>query len=1562
MLKHIIREDVQLNEEFFAVLSKHLDSDPDGVLFLKLVTPTPGPEAWAPLLEQSFNFASRCINGSMRDSPTPANHQNNSVVNLSVLGINSALRKMSLNSSPAPASLANLMHSPQLMQKAQLRQREREIKRLELDLKNEQYMRCDLELDLKEKCSTLEQKELKIRELKESIKEQRKLRDAVDELDDHVQKLNEKLNQFLQSSKAKMTEFQEMKQQKEYFEKQYEETLSQYNQMEEAMCSLISFKERYHEYRSKCHTQEEEMLALQSRLQHRAEEIEALKGELSSMNEARQCALQQFNDMKREKGELKDMFAANNMGGCVGESMGVVTDIRIRDLEAELTHLKSAWIDPITHDQVKKELLRMTKAMEVIAIQEFDREKQIYENRRRTMTASYDTVLSERTALEQTLSKEKASLMNQIEDLQSRLSVETEQTNNIEESLKIKLVASENSLQQSETVLNNETKDNVIKALKEEMMQLKEEIAQTEEKLNAQIMTVSTEAKQQEESAQKELAQRDQNIEELKQQLQSIKAESKMQVDQQTEEKNNLVHEVDQLKSENERLKTNCEEMKSQYQMSAHDNQMSAEQMSELKKKLEEQGQELETINTELLKEKEKNLQLRNKDIGGSVGESKGVVTDIRIRDLEAELTHLKSAWIDPITHDQVKKELLRMTKAMEVIAIQEFDREKQIYENRRRTMTASYDTVLSERTALEQTLSKEKASLMNQIEDLQSRLSVETEQTNNIEESLKIKLVASENSLQQSETVLNNETKDNVIKALKEEMMQLKEEIAQTEEKLNAQIMTVSTEAKQQEESAQKELAQRDQNIEELKQQLQSIKAESKMQVDQQTEEKNNLVHEVDQLKSENERLKTNCEEMKSQYQMSAHDNQMSAEQMSELKKKLEEQGQELETINTELLKEKEKNLQLRNKDMGGSVGESKGVVTDIRIRDLEAELTHLKSAWIDPITHDQVKKELLRMTKAMEVIAIQEFDREKQIYENRRRTMTASYDTVLSERTALEQTLSKEKASLMNQIEDLQSRLSVETEQTNNIEESLKIKLVASENSLQQSETVLNNETKDNVIKALKEEMMQLKEEIAQTEEKLNAQIMTVSTEAKQQEESAQKELAQRDQNIEELKQQLQSIKAESKMQVDQQTEEKNNLVHEVDQLKSENERLKTNCEEMKSQYQMSAHDNQMSAEQMSELKKKLEEQGQELETINTELLKEKEKNLQLRNKDMGGSVGESKGVVTDIRIRDLEAELTHLKSAWIDPITHDQVKKELLRMTKAMEEFDREKQIYENRRRTMTASYDTVLSERTALEQTLSKEKASLMNQIEDLQSQQEESAQKELAQKDQNIEELKQQFQSIRPESEMEVDKQTEEINNLVHEVDQLKSENERLKTNCVNEVLRLHQQLQHREAELLVAREEVKSKQDLLKEKNSKKNTAKKKVIEFKQADNKQLKHLQANSLTNKVLSGMFHCEDEPEEFEWNRLTELQRRNTLCLPHLKTSYPVETQQVKLKKINHDALRQSIMPSGSGKKRKLLQLSDNDDQKASMNPRSRQQMNRLTTPVIKLSSVDILEHQF
>ena len=33
-------------------------------------------------------------------------------------------------------------------------------------------------------------------------------------------------------------------------------------------------------------------------------------------------------------------------------------------------------------------------------------------------------------------------------------------------------------------------------------------------------------------------------------------------------------------------------------------------------------------------------------------------------------------------------------------------------------------------------------------------------------------------------------------------------------------------------------------------------------------------------------------------------------------------------------------------------------------------------------------------------------------------------------------------------------------------------------------------------------------------------------------------------------------------------------------------------------------------------------------------------------------------------------------------------------------------------------------------------------------------------------------------------------------------------------------------------------------------------------------------------------------EDEPQEFDWARLSELERRNTLCLPHMRSCYPAE----------------------------------------------------------------------
>lgn len=37
------------------------------------------------------------------------------------------------------------------------------------------------------------------------------------------------------------------------------------------------------------------------------------------------------------------------------------------------------------------------------------------------------------------------------------------------------------------------------------------------------------------------------------------------------------------------------------------------------------------------------------------------------------------------------------------------------------------------------------------------------------------------------------------------------------------------------------------------------------------------------------------------------------------------------------------------------------------------------------------------------------------------------------------------------------------------------------------------------------------------------------------------------------------------------------------------------------------------------------------------------------------------------------------------------------------------------------------------------------------------------------------------------------------------------------------------------------------------------------------------------------------CQDEPEQVDdWNRIAELQQRNRVCPPHLKTCYPLESR--------------------------------------------------------------------
>ncbi|XP_042314042.1 nuclear mitotic apparatus protein 1 isoform X2 [Sceloporus undulatus] len=67
---------------------------------------------------------------------------------------------------------------------------------------------------------------------------------------------------------------------------------------------------------------------------------------------------------------------------------------------------------------------------------------------------------------------------------------------------------------------------------------------------------------------------------------------------------------------------------------------------------------------------------------------------------------------------------------------------------------------------------------------------------------------------------------------------------------------------------------------------------------------------------------------------------------------------------------------------------------------------------------------------------------------------------------------------------------------------------------------------------------------------------------------------------------------------------------------------------------------------------------------------------------------------------------------------------------------------------------------------------------------------------------------------------------------------------------------------------------------------------------YRPATRSSLRHSQAGGANTGRRSSSFYvgsCHDEPEQLdEWNRIAELQQRNRVCPPHLKTCYPLESR--------------------------------------------------------------------
>ncbi|CAC5415354.1 unnamed protein product [Mytilus coruscus] len=330
-----------LTEDFADILTKTTVTQGN----MSRVTSTPN-------VDHSFNF-SRFSNHVA--SPVSQHHQFNTSLSSEIA---SPLRMMTIANSPC-TPLSALMQSPQLAQKALIRQREREIKKLELSLQNERHLRTELEFDLHEKTEKLNDKDNKIKEFEKVVKQQRKVQDMVDEIDTLRQE-KEKNEKDLTRVQQKMNELQNIKDHYVIVEQENKQLTEEFSKMRAEIQTMDSLKKSHEEYRTQCHLKSVRLSELESLIQHKNSELESKNIEMCHSEEKNRNLLSQIDSLKKDQEEFEELLSCR--GAVNGESMGVISDKRIKELEDEMAHMKSSWVELSVHEQLQQKLDAVSEA------------------------------------------------------------------------------------------------------------------------------------------------------------------------------------------------------------------------------------------------------------------------------------------------------------------------------------------------------------------------------------------------------------------------------------------------------------------------------------------------------------------------------------------------------------------------------------------------------------------------------------------------------------------------------------------------------------------------------------------------------------------------------------------------------------------------------------------------------------------------------------------------------------------------------------------------------------------------------------------------------------------------------------------------------------------------------------------------------------------------------------------------------------------------------------------------------------------------------------------------
>ncbi|KAJ8028673.1 Nuclear mitotic apparatus protein 1 [Holothuria leucospilota] len=320
-----------------------------------------------------------------------------------------------------------LLTSPHMANKINLRKMHKKIRELETQNASERALRDDLEAEVQQKNKKIADMESQLRDHTQKLQSLKGLQDKIDELQAREEEFTKEKVQ-LQKMKLKLSELSDMKEENSRLDKEMKDLATERSKLHSSLGGYHRLKTEHEDVQKALRQANREIAELKATVEKLSEDLAASDNKYSETEQM----LRQSQQIFKEKIEhLEEEVAANNTSSMLGESLGIITEKRISELEDELNELRSTWIHPDINQALKDELSQISQMKDKFESSFLETKSSLLKHE--TECNHLKVQLKERTKEVDALTDTKQKLISQVSEKQTSLEAVQDELDRVKE-------------------------------------------------------------------------------------------------------------------------------------------------------------------------------------------------------------------------------------------------------------------------------------------------------------------------------------------------------------------------------------------------------------------------------------------------------------------------------------------------------------------------------------------------------------------------------------------------------------------------------------------------------------------------------------------------------------------------------------------------------------------------------------------------------------------------------------------------------------------------------------------------------------------------------------------------------------------------------------------------------------------------------------------------------------------------------------------------------------------------------------------------------------------------